>query len=275
MRAALYPNPRKTEALECAERVREVLVGAGIEVLDFAQAAGCDFVIAIGGDGTMLRCAKKIIGYNTKLLGVNMGKLGFMASLESDELEKMALLRQERYTVSERMMLQGKLWTMAGTRGITALNDISISTNYSKSGDFEVYKAHDVASDAGDFLIGRYRADGVLFSTPTGSTAYALSAGGPVIEPDLECIEMTLICPHTFFSRPMIFAPDRVLSVRNVSENDEKSQVCISVDGEEPIPFRRGDRLDVRMSEFKIKMVDIDGNSFHESLASKLMRSIK
>jgi len=283
MKVALYPNFQKKNALECAKRVCGILKEIGFQVAVTRQfeaefpggvifeeievsAHSSEFVIAIGGDGTMLRCAKNLVGYDTKLLGINTGRLGFMASLESDELEKLVNLRTEDYSVSERMLLRGVL-TGGETAEFCALNDIAIHSGLSKAGDFAVY--------SGVSHIGTYRADGVLFSTPTGSTAYALSAGGPIIEPDLECIEMTLMCPHTFFSRPMIFQPERLLRVENVSPDDRKDRMYLSVDGDPPIHFGPDAKLEIRKSSHKIKLVDIGGNTFHESVGSKLMRSIK
>lgn len=286
MNIALYPNFTKKNALSCAKEVCRIFSELGINVfvdeeyaqafselknvsfLDIKTAASMsEAVIAIGGDGTLLRCAKQLIGCDTKLLGINTGRLGFTASLEDNQLEKLAFLKNGQYTVSERMLLNCCIDENGEKKELIALNDICVSEQFSKICDFAVYSEN--------YLIGNYRADGVLFSTPTGSTAYALSAGGPVIEPDLECIEMTLICPHSLFSRPMLFSADRRLQVVNTCPTDRESNVYISVDGEHPLTLSRGQKLEIYKSNYKIKIIDLLENSFHKSLGNKLMQSIK
>jgi NAD+ kinase len=287
MKAALYPNFQKQNALSCALAACDILTECGIQVSvsgEFAQEFSCkpqvifkdideaaaesDFIIAIGGDGTMLRCAKHLIGYDTKMLGINTGRLGFMACLEDNQLEKLALLKSGDYKVSERMLLNCSLINEDGSHSdYIALNDICVSERYAKICDFSVYSQQ--------ALIGKYRADGVLFSTPTGSTAYALSAGGPIIEPELECIEMTLICPHSLFSRPMLFSSERILEVENNCTPDRVNHTYLSIDGEAPIEFGCNRQLLISKSSHKIKFIDPVGNSFHETLGKKLMRSIK
>ena len=187
MKAVLYPNFQKKNALSCARETCDVLDRAGIEVCvsgkfrdDFkdkrvtfedigTSAHTADIVIAIGGDGTILRCAKHLMGTDTKMLGINTGTLGFMAGLEADQLDKLALLTTGEYTVSERMTIDVVTHGEDGDHTYTALNEVSARSAGFRISDF------DVCSDG--YLIGRYRADGVLFSTPSGSTAYALSAG--------------------------------------------------------------------------------------------------
>lgn len=285
MKAALYPNFQKKNALDCARDVCGVLIAEGITVSvseefreqfeDIAEvvyepveysAKTADVVIAIGGDGTILRCAKYLIGTPTKLLGINTGTLGFMAGLEADQLDKLKKLKTGDYNVSDRMTLSAVIHTPDGDRIYTALNDICIKSKNLKICDFEVL------SDG--YLIGRYRADGVLFSTPSGSTAYALSAGGPVIEPDLECIEMTLICPHSLFSRATLFSAERSLIFRDTTSDSERP-MCITVDGDTCIELRNGQSIEIRKGSEKVKFIDLIGNSFHESLCRKMMKPIK
>ncbi|MBQ8182013.1 MAG: NAD(+)/NADH kinase [Ruminococcus sp.] len=284
MKAALYPNFQKKNALPCAREVCDILSREGIDVCvssDFQQefsdkkgiiyedieesAKTADFVIAIGGDGTILRCAKLLTGTDTKLLGINTGTLGFIASLESDQLDKLSLLKTGGYEISERMTLDIILHRDSGDMIYTALNEISARSGSFRICDFEVY------SD--NYLVGKYRADGVLFSTPSGSTAYALSAGGPVIEPDLECIEMTLICPHSLFSRATVFAAGRKLRLTDRTSNGENMVVC--VDGELYFKLHENESIDIKRGRHNIKFVNLIGNSFHESLCKKLCKPLK
>ncbi|MDD7517163.1 NAD(+)/NADH kinase [Ruminococcus flavefaciens] len=284
MKAALYPNFQKPNALSCAREVCDVLAECGIEVSvsevfrnDFSDksfvkfedikesAKTSDFVLAIGGDGTILRCAKLLIGSDTKLLGINTGTLGFMAGLEADQLDKLSLLTTGEYELSQRMTLDVVYHGQYGNLTATVLNEVSARSGSFRICDFEVY--------ADEYLVGRYRADGVLFSTPSGSTAYALSAGGPVIEPDLECIEMTLICPHSLFSRATMFSPGRKLRMKDTTIRDDS--MVINVDGEHFVTLGNGGDIEICRGKNDISFINLIGNSFHESLCKKMCKPIK
>jgi NAD+ kinase len=285
MKAALYPNFQKKNALACAREVCDVLNDAGVELTvsskfrdDFADkkfvqfeeisesAETADIVLAIGGDGTILRCAKFLIGKETKLLGINTGTLGFMAGLEADQLDKLPLLTTGDYEVSQRMTLDVTFRENGREVVYTALNDVAARSGSFHISDFEVF------SDG--YLVGKHRADGVLFSTPSGSTAYALSAGGPVIEPDLKCIEMTLICPHSLFSRATLFSSHRRLRLLNTTAR-EGDCLIVSVDGEQDIRLAEGESIEICRGRNNINFVDLIGNSFHESLCRKMCKPIK
>ena len=284
MKAALYPNFQKPNALSCAREVCDVLDRCGIEVSvsevfrnDFSDkpfvkfedireaAKTADYVLAIGGDGTILRCAKLLVGSDTKLLGINTGTLGFMAGLEADQLDKLSLLTTGEYELSPRMTLDVVYHSDDGDKTATVLNEVSARSGSFRICEFEVYSE--------SYLVGRYRADGVLFSTPSGSTAYALSAGGPVIEPDLECIEMTLICPHSLFSRATMFSPQRKLIMKDVTVRDDS--MVINVDGELFVSLRNGDSIEICRGKNNINFINLIGNSFHESLCKKMCKPIK
>lgn len=284
MKAVLYPNFQKENALSCALEVCDVLDSLGIEVVvsreytaefgdkpfvqfaDISSLVGiADIFIAIGGDGTILRCAKLLIGTETKLLGINTGTLGFMAGLEADQLYALKRLKTGEYGLSRRMTVDVVIHSSDGDKVYTALNEVSARSGSFKICDFEVY--------ADDFLIGRYRADGILFSTPSGSTAYALSAGGPVIEPDLECIEMNLICPHSLFARATLFSADRKLRLtdRTVGE----SSLVVSVDGELEHNIGENESIEIMRGRYTLNFVDLVDNAFHDSLCRKMCRPIK
>ncbi|MGN0612584.1 MAG: NAD(+)/NADH kinase, partial [Porcipelethomonas sp.] len=194
------------------------------------------------------------------------GRLGFMSAIEYDQLGDISRLNEGNYSISRRMMITARINNNNGsTYELEALNDVSVSAAYSNICDFNIY--------TDDRLIGSYRADGVVFSTPTGSTAYSLSAGGPIIEPEMKCIEMTLICPHSLFTRPMIFSPDRKLRLENsVSRNPE---MFVSVDGGEPIKLSCGSEVCIERSDHEISIVDLTENTFYNSLNKKLMQPIK
>lgn len=284
MKAVLYPNFQKKNALGCAMEVCDVLDKSGIQVSvsteymhefgnksfvlfeDINEAVRTsDIVIAIGGDGTILRCAKFLMGTDAKLLGINTGTLGFMAGLEADQLDKLSQLKTGEYDVSERMTIDVVIHGKEGDTVFTALNEVSARSGSFRISDFEVY------SDG--YLVGKYRADGVLFSTPSGSTAYALSAGGPVIEPDLECIEMTLICPHSLFSRATLFSAHRKLKLTDRTAGADS--IVISVDGELNKRIGENESVEIMRGRNNLKFVNLIGNSFHESLCRKMCKPIK
>ncbi len=281
---AIFPNFQKPNALPCAKKVCERLHAFGAQIyMDESYAAefskqtyihygvfsslvySMDIVIAIGGDGTILRCAKQMIASKALLLGINTGHLGFMASLEADQLDELGRLFREDYHVSKRMLLSGELHGDGKKTCFTALNDIAVSGMYGKVFDFSVY--------ADDMLVGRYRADGMVCSTPTGSTAYALSAGGPIMEPELSCIEIALICPHSLFNRPLIFSAERRISIRHTASCERS--ICLSADGEPPVSFPPSYCLDIRKSVHEISLLQFGNNSFYDAVNQKLMRSIK
>ncbi|MGN1481675.1 NAD(+)/NADH kinase [Porcipelethomonas sp.] len=284
MKAAIFPNFQKNNALDCARKLCDILNINDIEVyVDnsyksefndktfinyglFDEFAGeSDFAIAIGGDGTILKCAKHIIDADTKLLGINTGRLGFMSALEYDQLDRISDLKSGNYKISERMMMNVKIDSGGSIYELIALNDVSVSGIYSSICDFNIY--------ADGNIIGSYRADGAVFSTPTGSTAYSLSAGGPIIEPEMECIEMTLICPHSLFTRPMIFSPEKKIRFENSLQRNP--EIFVSVDGGEAIKLSVGSSVEVSKSEHKIKLVSMTENFFYNSLNNKFMHPIK
>ena len=281
---AIYPNFQKKNALPCALQVCQRLhKSGGIICIDEAYSsefADCpyvqygafsslahqvDIVIAIGGDGTMLRCARQMIGSSAKLLGINTGHLGFMAGLETNQLDELENLFRGEYYRSERMLLHGALHGEGKRIRFTALNDIVVSGLYGKMFDFSVY--------ADDALIGQYRADGVVCSTPTGSTAYALSAGGPLMEPELSCIEVTLVCPHSLFNRPLLLSSERKIRIRHTA--DCSRNICLSADGEPPVAFPPGYTLEIRKSQRTVTLISMKNSSFFDAVNKKLMQSIK
>lgn len=285
MKTVLYPNFTKPNALPTALKVCRLLHEIGVETFtdncyknDFACTeyvafgnideitANCDNIIAIGGDGTILKASHFSSKYDKPMLGINTGHLGFMASMEADELDSLIKLKTHDYVIETRMMLDvEQIRDNMVVAKHTALNDIVVARPYAKITDYDIL--------ADDYTVSSIRADGAVFSTPTGSTAYALSAGGPIIEPHLECIQMTPICPHSLSSRTMLFASERKISIKHHSTN--KSGVYYCVDGQDEICFEYGDTLVISKSQKKMKLIDIKGHSFFDAVKNKLMNSIK
>lgn len=284
MTSVLYPNFQKENALRCAADVCSILHSMGIEVIVSREymdalrdttyvifddvrlyAESADIFIAIGGDGTILRCAKMLIGTETKLLGINTGTLGFMAGIEADRLEELKRLKTGDYHITRRMTADVVIHGKSGDIVYTGLNEISVRSENFKICDFEVY--------ADGYLIGKYRADGILFSTPSGSTAYALSAGGPIIEPDMECIEMNLICPHSLFARATLFSADRRLCLTNRTTG--KASLVVCVDGEQEHRIGENESIEILRGRYTLNFVDLVENAFHDSLCRKMCKPIK
>ena len=253
----------------------ETFCGQRVTFLDSEQLYDCaDFVIAIGGDGTILRSANSILDYAVrqkrqpvKIVGINTGTLGFLAAFEAKELDMLTRLEQENYSVSERILLEASVSAENGSRFLCrALNDIYASRINDRICDFAV--------SVDGHQIGVYRADGIIFSTPTGSSAYALSAGGPVMEPDLSLIEMNLICPHSLFARPMLFSPQRQISVTCHGVGDEDG-LRVNVDGSEAAMLHNKQSFTVSVPSLTMPFVNLKGHAFYDALNGKLMRPLK
>lgn len=226
----------------------------------------CDLFITVGGDGTILKWGKKAAMLGKKLLGINTGRLGFMTALEVNEFDKISKLKTGDYRISRRMLMNGGFIKKESNKNYIALNDIVLSKDsYSKLPEFVV--------QSNGVTVSKIRADGLIFSTPTGSTAYALSAGGPIIEPTIECIELTPLCPHTLLNRPMIFSGNDIITV---SYNGyEGSAVSASVDGDSGIKFSEGEIIRITKSDIFLNLIDISGNIFYNSVNNKLIQPLK
>lgn len=284
LKIVLFPNFGKKNALSTAIKCCDILNALGTEIFaadcyktEFAEknfvkfgkieeiAEKCDIIIAIGGDGTILKASAYASSFDKPLMGINTGRLGFMASMEIDELDMLSRLKTRDYTVETRMMIDAAV--MRDSKIIsehTALNDVVISRPYSKITDYTVF--------TDGIAVSSIRSDGMVFATPTGSTAYALSAGGPILEPCTECIQLTPICPHSLFSRTMVFTAERTLEVRHYADDD---LVYFSVDGKKNCQILKNDTLIIKKSLKKLRLIDIKGNSFFNAVNNKLMNPIK
>ena len=263
MKAIICKNVKKPDD-GSVSAVREKLISLEIEA-EFSDKihADCDLVITVGGDGTILHYGKAAARLNKPLLGINTGRLGFMTSLEINELEKLELLCEKKWEISSRMMLDIEL----GEQVFLALNDaVFLKAMDSKMPEFNVRTSNTIVSEI--------RADGLILSTPTGSTAYALSAGGPIIEPSLHCIEITPLCAHSLFGRPMILSAENPLFVQYCGKADTHS-VYVSVDGEKALRFEIGDVAVIRKSALHLDLINLDDKNFHTAVSNKLMKPFK
>lgn len=229
------------------------------------QIQRAELMLVIGGDGTIIHAAKRALGYNKPILGINAGRLGFLAGLEQHELPALDRLVQGNYHIQQRMILEATHHTQQKIQTYYALNDVVLCKGaLSRMVDLDV-------SCEGRF-VGSYRADGLIFSTPTGSTAYALSAGGPIIQPEIPSISLTPISPHSLFDRTIVFSADSALTVQ--PKKMCQSEVFLTPDGETAIRIQDKDQVTIKKSDAVVSMINLSGKSFYEVLNEKLvMRS--
>jgi NAD+ kinase len=226
-----------------------------------------EVVIAIGGDGTLLRAARAVADRMVPILGVNVGSLGFLTEVTVDEMyESIESILRGDFQYEDRMNVDGAIFRNGEqVEGFTALNDIVINKG-ALSRVIEIK----LAVDCG--YVTTYTADGLIVSTPTGSTAYSLSAGGPIVNPAMEAIIATPICPHTLAVRPMILAPSQELSVDLWAGHSMhgEPEVKLTVDGQVGYDLFSGDRIVFSRSDQKTRLVLSGYRTFYEVLSSKL-----
>lgn len=247
----------------CMDRTTAELSGLTACVLEnAADVARCvDLLLVFGGDGTMLRVAAEIAGEKTPILGINIGSLGFLTAVPSGELEPaMRQVFQGDFWFEHRQLIEASgNWDGRDFKR-TALNDIVISR-----GTAARLIELDVAVDKE--ALTRYRCDGLIFSTPTGSTAYSLAAGGAVVFPTSKVMTLTPICPHTLSNRSLILPLTSTVEVRVISP---KLATMLSADGESVTDLAPGDLITIRRSRKSIRLMHLAGSSFCETLRRKL-----
>lgn len=222
----------------------------------------CDIVIVVGGDGTTLNVAKAASLHNKLTLGINAGRLGFMSGLERDELSLLNRLVSGEYEVEERMMIDARLMTENGTQDFICLNDAVITRG-------DLARLIDVTVKSDGRVITKNRADGMIIATPTGSTAYSMAAGGPVVSPDNSCFVVTPICPHSLVNRSIVFSSDKELEI--TVENDKNNTSYLSIDGEKSVTVTKNSKIIISKSEYVAKLIKIKPDSFYEILNKKLL----
>ncbi len=278
-RVLVLPHLSRASSWDVTRRAVADLTAAGIEVCmltsdaERAQAAdvvavteevgaqGCEVIVVVGGDGTILRGAELARGHGIPLLGINLGHFGFLAESEPDELpDVIDAIVSRRYRVEERLTLEVVVTSPDGSRDSNwALNEISIEKG-SRVRMIEVVVAVD------ETPLSRWRGDGLLCATPTGSTAYSWSAGGPVVWPQVEAIIVVPLSAHSLFSRPLVLGPDNVLAVEVLAESPAGVVWC---DGRRAIPLPPGSRVDVCRSSEPVRLARLHVAQFTKRLVNK------
>ena len=279
MKVVLSPNPYRDRGLRAAQAAEKILRNVGVETamclpfllegsnLEFPkhiqfkdtqeELKNADMLVCFGGDGTILHAAKDANAHKVPILGVNLGSVGFMAELEQSELSMLSKLAAGKYTIESRMMLD----VAVRRDGKVLFNDIALNDAALTKGavarvvDLEVY---------GDkVMIANFSADGVIVSTPTGSTAYSMSAGGPIVEPTAENMIVTPICPHALSARSIVLGRERTVSIKMGKQS--RKTAYLSVDGGKAFRLGSGDVVELKMSSSKTRLVRVTGRSFYDT----------
>lgn len=231
---------------------------------ELTQEVEC--MLVLGGDGTVLQAAGGVAGKNIPIIGLNLGTLGYLAEMELDNLEEeLEQLLQDEYEFDERMMLQGRIEGKDSVRELSpALNDISIT----RCGSLQIISLK--ISVNGQFLC-RWNADGIIISTPTGSTGYNMSAGGPIVEPGANLIVLTPICAHTLKARSIILKAESCVEIEiDSGHNGSRLQVEANSDGNESISMETGDKIYISQAKNTTKIIKLSRVSFLEILNKKM-----
>ena len=265
--AYLMMHPKRENRKANAQQIVSILHSAGITVstelwlqkdlagqVAFDSVATPDFVIAVGGDGTFLTAVQTAMEFDVPLLGVNIGHIGFLIEIDLDQLPGMCqrLLNGE-YNIERRMMLDV---VRNGEILKTALNDVVIS----RAGYARLIA---VKASVENDLVARYMADGLIVSTPTGSTGYSLSAGGPIVCPDVDCILLSPVCPHSLQHRPVVAAATQVITVE--LECEQEQQVQLDVDGRIVSKLDNREKITIKRSDRTVQLIRFGTQSFFSS----------
>lgn len=220
-----------------------------------------DLLIAIGGDGSYINTAKQAAIHKKPVLCINAGNLAFLAGLEGNELNLLENLLTGDFSRDKRMMLEVSVKNSDGENFLGyCINDVAIARG-------SEIKLIDLDAYCDNKKINSYRADGVILATPTGSTAYSWSAGGPVIDPDLQCITLTPICTHSPLNRSLVFNEKSVITVKSAKKNQK---ICVSADGEKSIELSDDFEVKIKKSDYYAEFIRIKSDEFYDILNSKL-----
>lgn len=278
-KVGIIPNPDKPDALRVTAELADWLEAHDVAPLLAEQNATLagrpalgltvddlvrevDFAIVLGGDGTLLSAAKLLAPAGKPILGVNLGHLGFLTEIELPDLyQALPAVLADRYLVEERIMLEARvIRDNQETRRFLALNEVvATKGSFARLIQLETY--------VGDRLVATYPADGLIVATPTGSTAYSLSAGGPIVNPNVGVIIVTPICPHTLYARAIIVSQDEAVRVRIIAEHQDNA---LTIDGQRGYRIFNGDVIEVRRARETTKLMRLEGWSFYEVLRRKL-----
>jgi len=281
-RIGVFGQPSYTAIGDAMRKLRRIADAHGAEILqhegfdgslhgdDGIRPSGIDLLITLGGDGTLLRGARMVAGHRTPVLGINLGRLGFLTSIAPHEMDEFfPMLFTGQHWIDERFTLEATVVGADGDMGSPrlVLNDAVVH----KGGLAQIVRlAVDVGPD--DQEVATYSADGIIIATPTGSTAYSLSANGPVVDPSVECILATPICPHMLVIRPLVLPATTIVTVRPLSK---AADLILTIDGQDGERLGIRHRLVVRRGTATVRLVRFSGQNFYSTLRRKLNWSLE
>ncbi len=275
IKIAIVPNIKKDEKLKITKELAGFLDGrAKLYMNKEYENSGisasfqdniyddADLIIVLGGDGTILRAASHAIKRDIPIMGVNLGRIGFMTEIEADKLESaINRLLEGDYSIEERMMMSVETIKKNGDSSIyCAMNDAVISKPNSQMIALDLYRKGE--------KVNAYLADGLVVATPTGSTGYSLSAGGPVADPTMEMFIATPICAHSLSSRATILTADNNIEVKFIKGGS--NEAVVTIDGQDREKLECGESIFIRKYDKKVKLVRMEKKSFYDVLTSKL-----
>lgn len=269
----LIANPKKEGTAAAAEQMREYLHGHGGCCEGISQGypdisripAGTECIITLGGDGTLIQAARDLVDLQLPMMGINMGTLGYLAQISGEDAIGPALdaLLADNFTLEKRMMLEGCVKGAEGTRRGIALNDIVLTRK-------DVLQVLRFQVFLNGELFNEYMADGIIAATPTGSTAYNLSAGGPIVAPGAQLMVLTPICSHSLNARSIVLSPDDRVSIRLMGRDNQEQTAVF--DGDQVLDLGPGDTLEIGKSQNHTTLIQLNNVSFLENLKIKMAR---
>lgn len=276
-KTVILPNSAKDSGYECtalvvkelqkygaeicmSEEHRESGITEGVTYISDGLLDGADVIIVLGGDGSILDAARMAYSRSIPVLGINLGRVGYMASIEKDELSLLGRLFDGNYSIDERAMLEARIIRGGEIILVTspALNEIVLTRG-------TLSRMLDIELECNSEFAGEYRADGLIFATPTGSTAYSMSAGGPVLDPGLEAVSVTPICPHYLSSRPIVFSDGAEFT----ASSKDGEEWYMTVDGKDNFTLFPNDKVKIAISAYTTRLIDIKKNAFYHVLRKK------
>jgi NAD+ kinase len=274
MTVAVLPNLDKRGSAQVVEKLGTILKNEGIDAYlpdticssNFKTAPEeelyrlADVIITIGGDGTIIRYAKRAALDNKPLLGINAGRMGYLANIEQNELYLLSKLKNKEYTVENRMMLSVEIFENGNkVNEFLALNDAVITSGF-------ISRIVDISVSVGRDAIN-YLADGLIVSTPTGSTAYSMSAGGPIIDPLTENICITPICSHSLSAKPILLGANNKITLKSFSK--KRTEIYLTVDGRKVANIKPYTEIKITKSDKMAQLIRLNDRSFYKTLSIK------
>ena len=282
LRIGIFPNMAKKEIENILEKMINFLQTQNVEVFlpEKVRVIGkfnkfivdnnflysnIDIALTLGGDGTLLSTGRKFASKGVPLCGINLGRVGFLAEIETDEIiDKLTKIISNNYFIEKRLMLEGVVYRNGEKIfSAEAINDIVVT----KSGLSRMIKLKLLIDD---ILTAEYQADGIIFATSTGSTAYSLSAGGPIINPSLKVMLITPICPHSVNARPLIIDENEEIKLKVSARHND---IGLTVDGQIVYPLLPGDLITIKKSLLTADFIRFTDKNYYKTIKKKLLRS--